>query len=308
MSQGVEPEEIQAIVEAVQPKVDRQVAVALRDFDEPRRISAAQRARLERTLDRVLPGLGTDLQGLLRSPRKLTLGSITEVDSRGLFADRPAPFVIACFRCHGQPGWVAWESTAAAACSEIILSGVEPEGEADARRLTPAEARLVEDLLAHILGAVLEPLGAAAEDIRLTQHPQELLGEDEEEDERADTQRLLVHLQLDGPGGASELQLYLPGIVPEEGAETHTPLAAMPDHLGQVQVDVRALLGSVEVPLGDLLRLEVGDVIPLGVEAGGQLDLVVEEVPCALVRWGRHGERLSVQIERLVGRLAEEAR
>ena len=64
---------------------------------------------------------------------------------------------------------------------------------------------------------------------------------------------------------------------------------------------------AIDIPLSDLLRLEVGDVIPLGVQAGGQLDLVIEEVPCAKVRWGRHDGRLAVRIDQLEGRLAEDA-
>ena len=182
MSEGVEPEEIQAIVEAVQPDASGEVAVTLRDFDEPRRISRAQLARLERSIDGVLPALGTSLQGLLRSPRKLTLGSITEVDSRGLCDGRAAPFAIASFRCDGQLGWIAWENTAAAACSEVILSGVEPEDEQEPRQLTPAEARLVEGLLSRIVGAVLEPLGSSAEGTRLAQQHEELASEDGEDD------------------------------------------------------------------------------------------------------------------------------
>ena len=58
-------------------------------------------------------------------------------------------------------------------------------------------------------------------------------------------------------------------------------------------------LASIDVPLTDLLELEVGDVIPLGVHTQTPVDIYVEDRSCAKGRMGSHLGRLAVRIEKL---------
>jgi flagellar motor switch protein FliM len=62
---------------------------------------------------------------------------------------------------------------------------------------------------------------------------------------------------------------------------------------------VSAYLASVDVPLSDLMALEVGDVIPLGVEAGTPVDLYIEDRCCARASWGRHLGMQAVRVSEL---------
>ena len=78
----------------------------------------------------------------------------------------------------------------------------------------------------------------------------------------ADRARLRVQLDFEGPGGPSAIDLYLPG-VRAPGDEQGGTLESLPTHLAPVSVELAARLGACDVPLGELLRLEVGDVIPL---------------------------------------------
>lgn len=67
--------------------------------------------------------------------------------------------------------------------------------------------------------------------------------------------------------------------------------------LEHVVVEVWARLGSVTLPLREMLGLKPGDVIPLRRRRGDPIELFVEDQPKFLVNPGRRGERLAVQVE-----------
>jgi flagellar motor switch protein FliM len=73
----------------------------------------------------------------------------------------------------------------------------------------------------------------------------------------------------------------------------------MPAHLGAIPVEIGVQLGSTDLPLSELLGLEVGDVILLGVEVGSTLDVYVEGEACASARWGQHQGQLAIKIDAL---------
>lgn len=282
-----------------QPDGDQAQEVKSRNFAEPRRLSRQRLRRLEREAASTLNTISSNLAVPLRKYHKLTMGSVAELNVSHLFDDLESPFVVLCFLCRSQPAWLVWESAAAAATSETIL-GSAVEGEGTARRLSQTECLVIKQLLCNITEPTMKVLGFEfeADSVLLTQDPEEL-STVEDWGPDADTQRLYIHLSFDGPGGPSELRMYLPGIEPESGDEDHDAPQAAPQHLNGVNLDLRAFLASVDIPLTDLLRLEPGDVIPLGIAAGSPLKVFVEDRACATAHWGKHGPHLAIRINEI---------
>jgi len=314
VSDGVESHELKALREALGEGAERvPPAVELRNFRQPRRLSNARLAHLSKLVGSVLPRACNEIAAPLRAYHKVTLASVSEVNVQSLFSGLTAPFVVLCFDCLGHTSWLVWESAAATAAVERVLSGLEPlpededeEGgagrgdEAPApaapRRLSRSEKRVISGVLFRLIRPVAEALGLPIGAGDIAQEPEELRTlEDSGPD--ADARRLLLHFSFDGPGGPSDLRLYLPGV----GESDESALAArarvkLPEHLDAVQLTLAAYLGSVDVPLQELLALEVGDVIPLGVEVDSPLELYVEDRACALASWGRWHGNLAVKV------------
>jgi flagellar motor switch protein FliM len=72
--------------------------------------------------------------------------------------------------------------------------------------------------------------------------------------------------------------------------------AAVRDGLGGVDITVRAEVGEVRMPVREVLQLQPGDVVPLGIPADAPMGLRADDVLLHLVRPGRHGRARAVQI------------
>jgi flagellar motor switch protein FliM len=55
-------------------------------------------------------------------------------------------------------------------------------------------------------------------------------------------------------------------------------LLKMTEHLKQVEANMKVNLGAATITVGDLVNLQVGDIIPLGQDADGELDVLIEDV------------------------------
>lgn len=315
MSESIEPEEVQAILDAVDTGGSVVPAeVQPRNFRQPRRLSRERLQYLASLVNASLQGVCRDIASPLRHFHKLTLASVSEVNVLGLFQGYEPPFLVDVLECGGHVTWILWDSAAATASVETVLSGppveVVPEegeeGEAapevqlpaipEARRLSQSECRVIEALLNKILVPVAGALGLEISGGRIAQEPEELTSlEDCGPD--SDARRLMLHFLFEGPGGPSDLRIYLPDVGEEDAlAESGAGATPLPGHLQLVRLDVSAYLASVDVSLQELMSLEVGDVIPLGVEAGSPIQLFIEDRPCAKATWGRAGAQQAVLI------------
>jgi flagellar motor switch protein FliN/FliY len=68
------------------------------------------------------------------------------------------------------------------------------------------------------------------------------------------------------------------------------------DLLLETTVEVSAILGSVRMPIGELLRMGTGSVLPLNREAGEPIDLHLNGIPFAKGHLVVVGERLGVRL------------
>lgn len=307
MAENVNPDEAAALSEAAggAPSAGRVSVVTPRDFSVPRTLSADRIGRIRKTLSARLQTIANALAGPLRGHPTMTLGEVAEMNAHGLFDGFVRPFLVHGFTCNGQQGWLIWDAAAARIASDTILSGPEPELEGGGERikepgepmLTRTERRVVASLLDSMISTVADEFGLAIESGEIWQEPEEMttledLGPD------ADSRRMLVHLGIElEDEEPSDLRIYLPGIVDPEVESLDHDADNAPSHLSSVDLELSVHLGGTDVPLSELLAIEVGDVIPLDSRIGDLVDIEIEESVCARARFGAQEGRLTVLIE-----------
>jgi flagellar motor switch protein FliM len=269
--------------------------VATRDFRAPRRLGPARRAALELALKNALPALERKLFEAAGLATELKLVGLDEADADALFVGASEPLCVQRFRCPKALAWLVWEPSAAAAALEAVLGARAPAG--SARRLSPTEVRIANQLLGEVVRAVCAALALAPSELTLVQARPEL-GSWREAGADAQSHRLEVRLELALAGQTSTLRLYLPGIQ-DEGAAAEPEVADLPAHLARVEVELSACLLGSALTLDQLLALEEGDVIPLEARLGDAAALRFEGLTLAEARLGSHRGRLAVRVERL---------
>jgi flagellar motor switch protein FliM len=300
----VTAEELQAILASDEPSRRAPAAIAARDFKQPRRLSSTALARLQRSARKAEPAIAAALATWLRRPIEVEILSVSEVDAREVVAGWKDPVSILCFDCAGLPGWLVWDAVASASAAEIAL-GASEIAEAKARTLSPVESVLIGGLLAKAAALAGQALGLETKNARFAATTEEI-GALGDLPRNADPRRVVLEIALSGDGVASTLRLYLPGVASPATDAAPAPAkdkkrATLPAHLGSIEVEIEARLGSVEVMLSDLLALEVGDVLLLGADRGADVELCVEGEACARARFGVHEGRLAVRIESVEG-------
>ena len=75
--------------------------------------------------------------------------------------------------------------------------------------------------------------------------------------------------------------------------------AKMEEHLRNAEAKVLVNLGQAEITVGDLVNLNVGDIIPLAQDADGELELLVEGVPKFKCFFGVSRGNRAIQVTRL---------
>jgi flagellar motor switch protein FliM len=80
------------------------------------------------------------------------------------------------------------------------------------------------------------------------------------------------------------------------GADDGSATGEMQEVMGGVNVQLRAEVAAVDMPLADVLRLRAGDLIPLKRPAARGVTLFVDEVPAYSGNPGRNGNLRAVQV------------
>jgi flagellar motor switch protein FliM len=296
---NVTPEEAQAIREAVRPRrgEERSARVEPRQFDRPLRLSGAVLDKLRERIKKALPDVERELAPAMRSTPKLALAEVSEVNAESLAATLAPPLAALRFEVDKQPGWFVWECAAALDVLEVALGAAAPEKNS-ARPFTALERSMFARVVTQPVTCLARALALDPSSFSVAQDL-ESLGSWRQGGEKAEMQRLCVALSLESPIGASTWRLYFPGVVPSSRAAARpAPAAALPAHLADVQVELRARLGAGEVPLAELLALEVGDVIPLGLTVGEPLQVLVEDQACLIAALGKLQGQLAISVAR----------
>jgi flagellar motor switch protein FliM len=291
---NLSPEELGALLPAAAATAPAQVEP--RDFRRPRRLSTERVSALAERAAEALPELQELLAARLRRACTVAVAGCGEIDAAEAWsaAHEHAPVLRA--ELGGEPAWLLWESPAALAAAEIALGG-EPAQEPAPRALSSVERTLIDELLGKVAALLARALGADAKSWRGSTVALEREALADAGGAR-DPARVWLHVSVDAGSSASTLRLYLPGLASGGDAPKAPPAPrALPAHLEEIEVDLVAALGAVDIPLSELLALEVGDVIPLALEADTTLDVSVEDVPWASASWGRHEERLALRLK-----------
>lgn len=284
----VNPEELEALVGTGAAPAAR---VTQRDFGSPLRLGAERLAALTGRFTHVLHHLSTQLSAELGQTIAVELVGVREVHADVVRQGLDGPLAAARFECAGQPGWAVWSAEAAVRAVETLLCGSSPK--AEPRPLSELEVGIV---LGALEGIVRELAGAAGVQVDRFQAVTTLVtfGAWNDAGDRADPERVAVDLRLPLGREQSELMVYFPGLAGPPAQEALP--AALPAHLQEVEVVLSARLGEVEVALSELLRLEHGDVIPLGTAEDGTLSLVADGVELAHAELGTSEGRLAVRL------------
>jgi len=298
VTSNVEPEEAQAILDLMEAGARSHAAAPLvepRDFVRPRRLGRLQLEGVTRRLSLALKDVERALLRRLRGKGALDLVEVSEVGSDVALGELVAPFCVLRFQVGAEPGWAIWHAAGAVGAVEVALGAAAP-AEPVARPLTPIEKDILDDLLRPIVAAASASLGLSAEGFTVVDTIEDL-GSWRDGGPTADPQRLDVHLGCDGPGGESSLRLLLPGVGPEQSESAAAPATDLPSHLDEVVLQLSVRLGAAQIPLAELLAIEVGDVIPLNVEATEPVRIWVEDREVASARLGSMHGSLAVAIE-----------
>jgi flagellar motor switch protein FliM len=294
------PEEARALADALRGPAPASAAVEVevRDFHRPRRLSRGDLELLRRPLLETLPELASSLKPLLRRDHPFELEELGEASCEGLFDSLSEPLALLRFDAAGQPGWLVWDALPALAALEIALGQSEAKQDRP-RAFTPVEKLVLERLMSAAASITARALEVTLVEPRIVS-TLELAGSWRDGGPKADPQRLYVQLGFDGPGSRSRMRLYLPSPAPAAAPPKQAPApakVALPQHLGEVGVPLAARLGRIELRLGELLSIEVGDVIPLGIPAGSPVTLVAGDKPCLAAELGASRGRLAARIQ-----------
>lgn len=290
--------EVEAILDMVRPAVEEVARILPRDFKAPRRLSRAQLDALSRRVERTMPDVSAHFSAWLRSAHRARVADIVEAHVGTVIDGFVEPMRTLAFDVGPQLGFVAWDLGAMTAAVETALGSADPKM-ATARPLSIVEERVLEKLLARITALVASALGVEAVNFRVLREKKALSLA--EEQAASDHQRIGVHLALEGAAGESVLRIYVPAVkapevTPGAAGLKHNQKGGMAPQLVDVRVDLCAELGTITLPLHDLMTLEVGDVVLLDSKVGDLVALTAEGEVRARGELGRHDGKLAVRV------------
>lgn len=88
------------------------------------------------------------------------------------------------------------------------------------------------------------------------------------------------------------------GFQPEGDRFEKIWISQLHQHLAETKLNCHVHLGETTLSVGDLVNLNIGDVIPLTQDADGELDLVVENTPKFKCRFGVSRGNRAIQVTR----------
>ncbi len=293
MSENVQPEEVEAIMDLQGTRTAKAAQVVQRDFRRPRRLSPVRVDEMLRVLRAPLAEAQAHWGELLGPDYELGLASISECDTDTWKETLEDPLALVSFLVDGQPGWTAWSSLSATGAVERLLGSSSDTPQR--RALSEIERRVLEGLLIAVAQPILKAFGKSPERVAVIGERQNI--EDwRDGGDAADPHRLVLEISVDGPGDPEGLFVLLPGVRGDDAGSGHDRLESIPTHLDPVEVVIHACLEGSDVTLEQLLALEEGDVIPIEARVGDTLTALVEGQTFAHAHLGQRQGRLAMRI------------
>lgn len=298
---GTLPEEAASESRAAAPSV-RTV-----DFRRPRQFTNESQRRLRRALDTFCRTASSRLSAELRAAVDLEVISLEQLTWSDAHGQVPASSLtgVLVSEPFGTRMLLAVEQPLIVAAIERMLGGTG-EDPPPQRRLSDIDTMLAGqlfELLVDQLSIIWHELVGASLSVDGLTSPQQSA-------QLAPTSEPTLALTVEAKlfRGSSALVLLVPyrAVAPVaerltavEGldpAADERSLDAMHRGMRRVEVEVRAELGAVELPIERVLTLAPGDLVPLDALAAGGVTLWVDDTPLERARPGRSGARRAVQV------------
>jgi flagellar motor switch protein FliM len=274
------------------------------DFSQPTRFTTELRRRIAAALEPLSESLAAALSAQLKAAVSIEPGEITEntwaAAQAGLAADAVAVGVQADTAAHGMLFSV--ELALVLQALECLLGGKAAQAPAE-RHLSEIDwvlARGVLDTVVGELSQAWEELGGGP----LTRGEVDVEG-DAEVDVAPGEPTLSVTLASTIDGCSSAMCLLLPWSAVQPIAVPRGPqagtgapaAAALREGLSAAEVLLRAEIGSVQMPIEQMLAIVPGAVVGLGERSELGVRLFAEEVSVGRGRPGRSGTRKALKIQ-----------
>ncbi len=277
------------------------------DFRRPRQFSSDVQRRLRRGLDTFCRTASSRLSSELRAPADLEVTFVEELtwsDAHEQISASALTAVLAADPINTRL-LLAAEQPLLLTAIERMLGG-SATGPLPVRRLTDIDAMLAGQLFEAIvdqLSVVWDELMGVTLSVAALITPQQSaqLAPTSEP-----TLALTIEVTLEGARHPLRLLTPLRAVSPVmerltrvEGydAAVDTESAdAMDRRIRQVDMEVRAEIGAIDVPIADVLALRSGDLVVMGGPASAGIALYVDGTPVERGRPGRSGQRRAVQV------------
>jgi flagellar motor switch protein FliM len=266
---------------------------------------------LEIVFDRLVRLMTTSLRNFTSDNVEVTLDRITSVRFGDYLNSIPLPAVLAVFKAEEWDnfGLFTVDSALIYSMIDVLLGGrrgttaIRIEG----RPYTTIETNLVKRMIEIILAdaeLAFKPLSPVKFNIdRLETNPRFAAIS------RPANAAILVRLRIDmeDRGGAVELLLPYATIEPirdvllqmfmgEKFGRDPIWEGHLATEIGQAEIAVDAVLYEAKLPLKQLMRLEVGDVLPLDITPDARVTVRCGDVTLTEGRMGRVGDRVAVRV------------
>ncbi len=311
----------QAATPAAAPSQDPERKVQAYNFWSPDRFSKEQMRAVELVHEDLAERLTTSMPTLLRTNLRPRIVHTEQGRFHDFLKDAPPGTLFHMITLAPLPGQIVM--TISPNVSHMILEqrlGGRNEGEVKTRALTDIDQSLLRGLVEHMLNDIKSAWGKVVsieprlDDSTINQHWVQMVMGNEKV--------MLLTFELTIQNVTGTMNIYIPfgTLKPIAGVlnphvwisgrkELHIdPVArkiAM-DSLANVELPVQVYLGSAELTLGEVLHLDVGDVLPL--DKGIRHDLVMQIANQKLfwVQIGKSGNHLAIQVKSVIREGAEQ--
>lgn len=290
-----------------QAPLSRRRRVRKIDFTRPSKFTTDQQRRLERAHENFCRSVSTRMSAELRAAISVELIDTAQLTWANALDEVPRRSISGIVEVAPIEGriLITAELTLLLGLLERVLGGQAGERPAE-RTLTDVDRALVKRLLQTLLDELSISFGDLAElqfgllDIETERAPAQLAPLSEPTLAMTfefKVGRLSSTMVLLIPHRAIEPVLRTAGSTQHDDDLRADAAAAVGAAMGEVVVRLRAEVGSVDMPLGDVLALQPGDILRLdGAAQEGAVTLFADAVALHRAKLGRNGRRRAVGI------------
>ncbi len=272
---------------------------------------------LEVVFDRLVRMMSTSLRNFTSDNVEVSIDNITSIRFGDYLNSIPLPAMLTVFRAEqwDNYGLLTVDSALIYSIVDVLLGGRRGTAamRIEGRPYTTIERNLIERLVSVVLSDLsgafdpLTPVTFRFE--RLETNPRfATIG-------RPANAAVLARLRIDMEDRGGRLEVLLPyatlepvremllqGFLGEKFGRDAIWETHLAGQLWNTLVPIQAVLDTVEIPLRDVLNLEVGTRIPLSVGLDDEIKLMCGDMPMFVGKMGRRAGNIAVQIQERIDR------